>query len=124
MYLKNKLIFGLSFLWIMLFVFSSCGEKKEKKDENAPVEISDTLIQHMTVGVARTTRVRSELKLTGKVVADQNKQIDIYPLVGGVVKTINVELGDYVEKDQVLAVIKSGEAADFEKQFIETKSNY
>ncbi len=124
MYLKNKLIFSVSVLWVLLLVFSSCGEKKEKKDVNAPIVISDSLIQNMTVGIAHTTQVRSELRLTGKIVADQNKQIDIYPLVGGVVKTINAELGDYVQKDQVLAVIKSGEAADFEKQFVESKSNY
>jgi cobalt-zinc-cadmium efflux system membrane fusion protein len=78
----------------------------------------------MTVGVARTTQVRSEIKLTGKIMADQSKQLAVYPLVGGIVKSVSVELGDYVEKDQVLAVIKSADVADFEKQFVEAKSDY
>src|ERR1035437_10022402 len=124
MYLKNKikLPFGLSMLCVMLLVFSSCSEKKEKKED--VIEISDSLIKNMTVGIAKITQVRSELKLTGKVTADQNKQLDVFALVGGTVKDVNVELGDYVQKDQVLAIIHSGDAADYEKQFVETSADY
>ena len=124
MYSKNKidLVFKFSLFWVLLFSFSSCSEKKVKKEETN--EISDSLIKNMTVGVVRITQVRSELKLTGKVVADQNKQLDVFALVGGTVKAVNVELGDYVEKDQVLAIIRSGDVADYGKQFIEAKSDY
>ena len=124
MYLKNKikLLFGLSAFLVTLFSFSSCGGKKEKKEDTN--EISDSLIKNMTVGIARTTQVRSELKLTGKVTADQSKQLDVFALVGGTVKEVNVELGDYVQKDQVLALIHSGDVADYEKQFIEASSDY
>jgi cobalt-zinc-cadmium efflux system membrane fusion protein len=125
MYLKNKIKFLGSILLfaLSLFIMPSCsGDKTEKKDDT--VEISDSLIKSMTVGVARTTRVRNELKLTGKVIADQNKQIEVYPFVSGVVKSVSVELGDYVEKDQVIAVIRSGDVADYQKQFIDAKSNY
>jgi cobalt-zinc-cadmium efflux system membrane fusion protein len=108
----------------MLLIFSSCtGEKKDKKNDDA-IEISDSLIKSMTVGIAHNTQVRNELKLTGKIIADQNKQIQVYPFVGGIVKSVSVELGDYVEKDQVLAVIRSADVADFEKQFVEAKSDY
>lgn len=125
MYLKNKCkTISLALLFLLGGLFSCTNKNEEKKNENQVVDIDDSLIKTMSVGIARVTQVHSELKLTGKVVADQSKQIDVYPLVGGVVKTINVELGDYVEKDQVLAVVKSGEAADFEKQFVESKSNY
>src|ERR1700739_3520222 len=125
MYLKNniKLLCGILLFAMCLFTLPSCsGDKTEKKDNT--VEISDSLIKSMTVGVARNTQVRNELKLTGKVIADQNKQIQVYPFVGGVVKSVSVELGDYVEKDQVLAVIRSADVADFEKQFTEAKSDY
>jgi len=125
MYLSKKLkyVSGICFFGVLMLLFSSCGDK-QKKDGNEVVEISDSLIKNMTIGTARITRVRSELKLTGKVVADQSKQLAVYPLVGGTVKTVNVELGDFVQKDQVMAVLKSGDVADLEKQLIEAKSDY
>ena len=125
MYLKNKLklLIGLSAGWIILFSFSSCAGKKEKK-EVAVDEISDSLIKNMTVGIAKTTQVRSELKLTGKVTANQNKQLNVFALVTGTVKDVNVELGDYVQKDQVLAVIHSGDAADYERQYVEASATF
>jgi cobalt-zinc-cadmium efflux system membrane fusion protein len=122
MYLRFKN--SLTFLAAFMLLLMSCTSEKTEKKEDGKVEISDTLIKHITIGVARTTQVRNELKLTGKVVADQSKQLQVYPLAGGTVKTLSAELGDYVEKDQVLAVIKSGEAADIEKQSIEAQSNY
>jgi len=106
----------------MLFSFSSCSNKTAKKE--AVDEISDSLIKNMTVGIAKTTQVRSEIKLTGKITADQSKQVDVYALVTGTVKEVSAELGDYVQKDQVLAVIHSGDVADYERQFVEASSTY
>ena len=62
MCLKNKikLLIGLSTLWVVLFSFSSCKGKTVKKEETDL--ISDSLIKNMTVGIARTTQVRSEIK--------------------------------------------------------------
>ncbi len=124
MCLKNKikLLIGLSSLGITLFSFSSCKGKTAKKEDTDL--ISDSLIKNMTVGIAKTTQVRSEIKLTGKITADQSKQVDVFALVTGTVKEVNVELGDFVQKDQVLAVIHSGDVADYERQFIEASSTY
>ncbi len=108
-------------IWICQLCLS-CSSHPKKEEEVIP-EISDTLIKSMTVGIARTTQVRSELRLTGKVTADQSKQIQVFPLVGGIVKSVNVELGDFVKQDQVLAVIKSGEAAEYDNQYIAAGSN-
>ncbi|MBS1647459.1 MAG: efflux RND transporter periplasmic adaptor subunit [Bacteroidetes bacterium] len=93
-----------------------------KKEDT--IEISDTLIKHMSVGTAHIDKVESELKLTGKVVADQSKEVNVFALVSGVVNSVNVELGDYVEKDQVLAIVNSADAADYAKQYTEAQSDY
>lgn len=123
MYLKSKIKLSLAFIALLVIVFSSCsGEKKEKKEDVN--EISDSLIKNMTVGIARTTQVRSEIKLTGKITADQSKQLDVFALVAGTVKDVSVELGDFVQKDQVLAIIHSGDVADYERQYIEASSTY
>jgi len=73
--------------------------------------------------VAQTEPVKNELSFYGKITADNNKMIDVYPLVGGNVIKVNVELGDYVHKGQVLATIRSTDVADFEKQSIDAKGD-
>lgn len=126
MYSNNKIksIISLSLACLIIAGFTACSGKTQKKEETSVIDISDTLIKNMTVSTAKITQVHNEIRLTGKVVTDQSKQLEVYPLVGGIIRAVNVEMGDYVEKDQVLAVIKSGEVADYEKQFIDAKSNY
>jgi cobalt-zinc-cadmium efflux system membrane fusion protein len=48
----------------------------------------------------------------------------VYPIVGGVVINIQVELGDYVKQGQVLASIRSGEVASFEKEKLDAQNDY
>jgi cobalt-zinc-cadmium efflux system membrane fusion protein len=68
--------------------------------------------------------IKLQLRLAGKITADENKLVEIFPLVGGNVAELNAELGDYVHKGQVLAIIKSGEVADFERQLTDAESDY
>ena len=48
--------------------------------------------------------------------------MEVFPLVGGNVTSVNVETGDYVQKGDILAVIRSGEVADIERQMTEAQS--
>ena len=81
------------------------------------------MLKTTTTAIAETQPLKNELSFYGKITADNNKMIDVYPLVGGNVMKVNVELGDYVKKGQVLATIKSTDVADFEKQSIDAKSD-
>lgn len=103
---------------------ASCGgsEKTEEKDSGKFV-ISDTMMKRIKIDRVKDCVVLNELTLNGKVTADEDKVIKIYPLAGGFVSEVNVELGDYVEEGKVLAVIKSSEVADFERQLGESKAN-
>jgi cobalt-zinc-cadmium efflux system membrane fusion protein len=55
--------------------------------------------------------------------ADEEKVMKIFPLAGGTVMDVSVELGDYVEKDKVLAVIKSSEVAEYQNQLDAAQAN-
>jgi cobalt-zinc-cadmium efflux system membrane fusion protein len=81
------------------------------------------MLKTTTTAPAITEPVKNELSFYGKITADNNKSIDVYPLVGGNVVKVNVELGDYVKKGQILATIKSTDIADFEKQMVDAKSD-
>jgi cobalt-zinc-cadmium efflux system membrane fusion protein len=50
--------------------------------------------------------IEDDYNFYGKISADKNSYIDVYPLVGGNVLSVNVELGDHVTKGQVLAIQK------------------
>lgn len=104
---------------IMLLIgtlcFNSCTEKK--MEEIAPTfAISDTMMAKCEFRSATLQEVRNEIRLFGKITADNNKIAQVYPIVGGNVLKINVELGDYVHQGDILAVVRSGEVAEFQKQ--------
>ncbi|MGA0559996.1 efflux RND transporter periplasmic adaptor subunit [Larkinella sp. VNQ87] len=106
----------------VLGMVTAC-QQKPKPEEAQAFMMSDTMMNRIRLDTAGYVPVRSELTLVGKVTADENKVIKVFPLVGGVVEEVDVELGDYVRKGQQLAVIRSGEVADFERQMIQAQSD-
>lgn len=108
------LIFSLTLLW-------SCEKKVGEclVENNVCLTLNDSLRKVVTLDTVRVSPVINELILNGKITFDANKVMEIYPVFGGNVVVVNVELGDYVKKGDVLAVIKSGEVADYEMQLKE-----
>ncbi|WP_020606397.1 efflux RND transporter periplasmic adaptor subunit [Spirosoma spitsbergense] len=112
----------------ILFVISSltllfsCSPKPAPEEEQAFM-LSDTMMHRIQLDSVVMQPVRSELILVGKVMADENRVIKVFPLVGGSVEEVKVELGDYVHKGQMLASIRSGEVADIERQGIQARSD-
>ncbi|MEL1241140.1 efflux RND transporter periplasmic adaptor subunit [Flavobacterium flavipallidum] len=118
--MKSKIIFGIAFLNLLC---TSCKKEFENPDIKSSFALSNTMLKTTTTAEAKVVPLKNELNFYGKITADNNKMIDIYPLVGGSVIKVNVELGDYVKKGQVLATIKSTDIADFEKQSIDAKND-
>ena len=85
--------------------------------------LSDTMMKTIRVAEATNEYVKEELKFFGKISADKNQYIDIYPLVGGNVLSVSAELGDFVKKGQVLATIRSTEIAGFQKDLSTAKTD-
>ena len=118
--MKYKLIIAIALVSLSI---ASCKKEVENPETNTSFALSDEMLKTTTTAVAETQPVKNELSFYGKITADNNKMIDVYPLVGGNVIKVNVELGDYVHKGQVLATIKSTDIADFEKQSIDAKGD-
>lgn len=119
---KMKNAIKTTFLIALLLGIFSCTPK-HIEEEKKGFQLSDTLMNRIKVEKATVQAVQSELRLTGKVIADENNVVKVYPLLGGYVQSVYVQLGDFVEKGSPLAVIKSGEVAEFEKQLINAQSN-
>jgi cobalt-zinc-cadmium efflux system membrane fusion protein len=90
---------------------------------DARFRLSDSLAGMIRVDTARMADVESDLNLTGKVAFDEDQVIKVYPPVGGAAVEVKAELGDYVQKGAVLAVIKSADVAGYEQQRIAAEAN-
>lgn len=58
------------------------------------------------------------IRTTGTVQSNAYKEVPVFPIAGGIVRQINVELGDKVNRGQPLAAIFSGEMADAEAAYL------
>ena len=117
----NKLLpIGLFFLGFIL-LNTGCNTKKVEKNETA-FSMSDTMMTRCKFYKVQYDDVKNEIKLFGKIATDNNKTAQVYPIVTGVVKSINVELGDYVKQGQLLASIQSREVASFQKEKSDAQS--
>ncbi|UOQ53945.1 efflux RND transporter periplasmic adaptor subunit [Hymenobacter cellulosivorans] len=91
-------------------------EADVKPTAEAGFSLSDTMLRELKIDTVHAQTVRNELTLSGQIATDGDKTAKVFPLVGGVVEDLRVELGDYVQKGQVLAIIRSGEIADLQNQ--------
>src|SRR6187551_1058728 len=108
--MKFKLITILAFT-----IFISCN-KEESKPAEVKFRLTETLSKEKELVTVTTQTVESELTLTGKISFDEDKVARVFPLAGGFVRDLNVELGDYVKKGQVMAIIRSPEIAGFTRE--------
>jgi len=113
---------GVLLLLLTAFALTKCKPKLATEEATAFM-LSDTMMNRISIDTVTNQSVRSEITLVGKVVADENRVIKVFPLVGGNVEDVKVELGDYVRKGQTLATIRSGEVADFERQNSQAQSD-
>lgn len=112
---------SLILITILLTFLSACNNKTEVPAE-VGFTLSDTMLKRCRFYSVKTEQVRDELKLFGKIQADNNKLAQVYPVMGGNVVDISAELGDFVKQGQVLAVVRSGDAAELQKERLNAQS--
>lgn len=103
----------------------SCSKKEEeaKPQEKKGFELSNTMLKSVSLAKVEKKNIEDDYNFYGKISADKNSYIDVYPLVGGNVLSVNVELGDHVTKGQVLATIRSTELAEVQKDVSDAKTD-
>jgi cobalt-zinc-cadmium efflux system membrane fusion protein len=116
------------FLFLIgIIIFGSCETKgSDESEKNLPpnqVSLTNDQLKNISVDTAKVVAEEEDLTLTGKISFDESKVGKVYPLVGGNVLRVNVALGDYVHKGQLLAVIRSTEINDLQSQFLVATNN-
>ncbi|WP_259014839.1 efflux RND transporter periplasmic adaptor subunit [Emticicia fluvialis] len=121
----NIVIFS-SLICLSSIGFTSCtdagGEEKKTDSADSSSPLSAEQMKRLVTETAEMKTVANDLNLTGKIQFNEDKIVKVFPLVGGHIEDVKVELGDYVKKGQVLAIIKSGDLADLQQQAITARS--
>ena len=116
--------YTISVIITILSLFS-CSKKEEETKPHAKkgFELSNTMLKSISLAKVERSNIRDDYNFYGKISADKNSYIDVYPLVGGNVLSVNVELGDHVQKGQVLATIRSTELAEVQKDVSDARTD-
>lgn len=108
--MKVKLAFFLPVLLI-----AAC-QQEESKTTDVKFKLTETLSQGKELAEVSLKTVESELLLTGKISFNEDKVARVFPLAGGFVRDLNVELGDHIKKGEIMAIIRSPEIAGFARE--------
>src|SRR6187402_2526939 len=106
-----------------LLAIASCKEKVADAGGKTTFCLTDTLAKKVVIDSVKLMGVNNAITLSGKIEANEDKWIKVFPVVGGVVEEMKVQLGDYVRKGQTLAVIRSSEIADYQGQLTNARSS-
>jgi cobalt-zinc-cadmium efflux system membrane fusion protein len=118
----NRYKFRLPVITVILFNITACHSKIPEAKTKAPFCLTDTLREKTVIDTVKLQVVKNIIALSGKIEANEDKWVKVYPVVGGIVDEMKVQLGDYVTKGQTLAVIRSGEIADYQNQLNSAQS--
>jgi cobalt-zinc-cadmium efflux system membrane fusion protein len=112
----------------------SCGktetkpeeEQKATIEETAPTIASLTAEQIKTVdiqfGTIEQKQLTATLRANGALRVPNNSKANATSMYGGVIKTLNVQLGDFVKKGQVIATIANPQFIQLQEEYLSTSS--
>jgi cobalt-zinc-cadmium efflux system membrane fusion protein len=118
---KMKMNSSKIFLLLTLVAICSC-RRADKAAPETRFTLTQTVSRDKQLAEVRLTTVEAELLLTGKISFNEDKVARVFPLAGGFVRDLYVELGDQVKKGQVMAVIRSPEIAGFTREGVAAES--
>ncbi|MGE6394053.1 efflux RND transporter periplasmic adaptor subunit [Chryseobacterium scophthalmum] len=133
---RNIIYITLTFIFLV-----SCGKKEtttepegeikteqtEEHDEEAPqtiASLTDEQIKSVgvTLGKIELKELTSTIKANGTLRVPNNNKATITSMYGGIIKTLNVQIGDFVKKGQVIALISNPEYIQLQEQYLTVKS--
>src|ERR1700691_5367578 len=107
----------------ILLALASCRDNNENVlVPREPYIIPDSLLRTLTFDSVKQGELINSFVFTGQVDFNQDKQVNIFPLISGIVEDVKVQLGDYVAQGQQLAIVKSSEMANYSNNLIQAQT--
>ncbi len=80
--------------------------------ESKRTEFTDEILKQSGIIVEKPSskKIKSSLRLNGRIIADEDRVVHVIPRYAGVVRDVRKKLGDKVEKGDVLVVIESNQS--------------
>lgn len=102
-------------------------EQKEHAHEEAPQTIASLTEEQMksvgvTLGPIEMKELTSTIKANGLLSVPNSNKATITSLYGGIIKTINIQVGSIVKKGQVIATIANPEYIQLQEDYLTTNS--
>jgi membrane fusion protein, heavy metal efflux system len=114
----------LNILWAFLpaLLMNSCGRNQQDPNNDHKVILDSIAKTVQTVPVVVEDKAEI-IRLNGKIEPDESKLVKVYALASGKIQSVSVELGDFVYKGQVMAILKSTEVAGNSNDLSMARSN-
>lgn len=90
------------------------------------VKLSDEDIKRFGIKVDKVTagEIDQQIRVPGEIVINSDRLVHIVPHVPGIVQQVKKNLGDFVNKGEVMAVIESRELADIKAAYLTSIEAY
>ncbi|MFC6269486.1 efflux RND transporter periplasmic adaptor subunit [Frigoriflavimonas asaccharolytica] len=135
MYLNIKNVFSTLIIFGFLLSTGSCNKTTEKEQIDKTEKPADEHGEEEAVTIATLTEeqikkvgiefgfveqkeLTSTLKVNGLLTVPNNKKGNATSLYGGVIKTLNVQIGSYVKKGQLIATISNPEFIGLQEDYL------
>lgn len=117
---------------ISLLIFSllagSCGKKRVKEtqaisEHKTSLELSEQQMKFIKLDTVKLVPATEQFTAVGEVSFAEDNVVRIYPIVSGAVESVNVSLGDYVKRGQLLATLLSTDISLYQRDYNIAQSN-
>lgn len=97
---------------------------KKEKPTATEIELTDDQVKaiDLQTGSIEQRNLKSTIKVNGKLTLPPQNQAQVSILTGGIVKSINVTEGTFVNQGQTLATIVNNEVIQLQQDYLENKS--
>jgi len=111
-----------------LVIAAACSKKEDtreavQKDGKPNVTLTSEQMKSVVVKELNPVPVAEEFTAVGDVSFDENNVVRVFPIVSGTVEKVDVSLGDYVQRGQILATLLSTDISAYQRDYNVSKAN-